>query len=167
MDKLLVLIVTLSLLHYSTSASSQDVGNQPKNSLYYEVGGVGFAPISLNYERQFILGERTSLSIGGGISFTKYIQVFSTIWINEFQLFVPLQVNLLFGKSRSKFEIGFGMPFAIDTEDFPLVPGVFVFRLGYRFQPSERGLFFRASINPSIIVYIPTLMGSIGVGFSF
>ena len=167
MDKLLVFALTLSLLHYCTTASSQDISNQPKNSLYFEVGGVGFAPISLNYERQFILGDKTSLSIGGGISFTKYIQVGGTIWINEVQLFVPIQLNLLLGKNRSKFEIGYGMPFAIQKEGFPLFPAVYVLRLGYRFQPYEHGLFFRASINPSIVVYLPTLMGSIGVGYSF
>jgi len=64
-------------------------------------------------------------------------------------------------------EIGYGMPFAIKEDKFGISSELYVLRLGYRYQSYKRGLFIRASVNPSIIAIVPAIMGSIGIGYSF
>ena len=150
----------------SIVAFSQN-NTQPKNTLYYELGGSGFGPVSLNYERMIPLGNSVLLAPGAGISFTKYIQVGGTFWINEVQVFIPVQVNFLFGRNNHHFVAGYGMPIGIKDNKFGVTASIFVLRLGYRYQSKRSGFMFGASINPSIVVAAPTLMGGLSVGYAF
>jgi len=138
-----------------------------RNVIYYELGGTGFGPFSLNYERNISLNEKVIFAPGLGASLTKYIHVGGTNFINDYQLFIPLQANFLFGKKNHRFETGFGMPIAIKNDEFGIVGHIYVLRFGYRYQHKQSGFLFRASINPSVIVFVPTIMGGLSVGYTF
>ena len=158
---LLIILITISFVTFSQS------NTQPKNALYYEFGGTGFGPVSLNYERLIPLGNSVLLAPGAGISFTKYIQVGGTFWINEIQVFIPVQVNFLFGKNNHHFVAGYGMPLGIKNEKLGVTASTYVMRLGYRYQSKHSGFMFGANINPSIVVHSLMLMGGLSVGYAF
>ena len=141
--------------------------NINRNVIYYELGGTGFGPVSVNYERDFLLNEKVVFAPGAGISLTRYINEGGTYNIQEHQIFFPIQVNFLFGKKNHRFEAGYGMPLAVKKDRFGIVGSVYVLRLGYRYQNRKSGFLFRASINPSVIVFTPTIMGGLSVGYVF
>ncbi len=160
--------VVIILVITSSYTKGQDLANNPRNVVYYELGGVGFSFYSINYERILAKGEITSLSIGCGLSLLTNQSTVNHVGFNGNQLKLPIQINLLFGRKEHKFEFGYGMPIGIEKPEFGLEAGFYVFRLGYRYQSHKRGLFFRASINPSLIAMaIPWAMGGLGIGYTF
>ena len=164
MSKRKFILIILSLLCFQLT--SQDIF-KAKNTIYYEIGGTGYGLVSINYDRLFNLSEKIKFTFGLGFSITNSINVGGTESIGKNQFFIPLQGNFLFGKQRNKFEFGFGMPLAIDSEKFGIVSNIYVLRLGYRFQPAKKGIMLRASLNPSIIAIIPQIMGALAIGYIF
>jgi hypothetical protein len=158
------ILIILSLL--CLNVTGQNI-KTAKNTIYYEIGGTGFGFFSINYDRLFNLSETINFTTGFGFSITNNINVGGTESIGNNQFFIPLQGNFLFGKQRNKFEFGFGMPLAIDSEKFGIVTPIYVLRIGYRFQPAKNGLMFRASLNPSIIAIAPCIIGALAVGYIF
>lgn len=158
---LLFVFSTISLLSFSQN------NTQSKNNLYYEIGGTGFGPFSINYERIIPLGKSVLFAPGAGISFTRYIQVGGTFWINEYQVFIPVQINFLFGKKSHHFVAGYGMPLGIKDDKLGVTASMYVLRLGYRYQAKQSGFILGISINPAIVVNSPILMGALSVGYSF
>ena len=157
----ILLIVTISINIFGQENKID------KNVIYYELGGTGFGPFSINYERDFSLNEKVVFAAGAGVSLTKYIHVGGTNYIKDYQLFIPIQINFLFGKKNHQFEIGYGMPIALKNDEFGIVGNIYVLRFGYRYQHKQSGLLFRASINPSVIVYVPSIMGGLSIGYTF
>jgi len=155
------------LIIISKDSICQDIGHQPKNSLYYELGGTGFSFYSVNYERIISKGKIVSLSIGCGLSLLTNQSTETHVGFNGNQLKIPVQANLLFGRREHKFEFGYGMPFGLSKPEFGIEGGFYVLRLGYRYQSSKNGLFLRASINPSFVAIIPFPMGGFGLGYTF
>ncbi len=137
------------------------------NVIYYELGGTGIGPFSINYERNILLNDKVIFAPGAGVSLTKYIHVGGTKYIEDYQLFIPIQVNFLFGKKNNRFEIGYGMPIAVKDDEFGIVGNIYVLRFGYRYQHRHSGLLFRASINPAVIVNVPIIMGGFSIGYTF
>ena len=139
----------------------------PRNSVYYELGGTGWSEISLNYERILPLSEKVKFAPGIGFATSHLSYVGGTVSIKNAQLFMPVQLNFLFGKSRHLFELGYGMPLAFKDKAFGLVGNIYALRLGYRFQPLKKGLLFRISFTPGFASIIPVPMGGISLGYSF
>ena len=137
------------------------------NTIYYEFGGTGFGAISINYERNISINDKVIFAPGLGFSLSNFIEVGGTKLINDNQIFIPWQVNFLFGEKNHHFETGFGMPLAINDDKFGFVGNIYVLRLGYRYQSQKTGFIFRASVNPSIIAIVPSIIGGISLGYSF
>jgi hypothetical protein len=157
----------ISLLFTQISIIKAQENKQTRNGINYEFFGTSYSEISLNYERFLILNQKFDLIFGGGIGFSSYISTPKSIQLGIFQLIVPIQINLLIGSGRHKIEVGYGMPIVI-REDFPKKSTfIYVLKFGYRFQPRNSNLYLRASINPSVIVYTPKLIGGIGIGYNF
>lgn len=157
--------IFLILLFVNEANGQESFKHKDKNSLFYELGGTGYGPISIHYERKMFMGERIIFAPGVGLSFTQILHIGGTKNLNNWQLFIPWQTNFLYGKGKHYFEFGFGMPLSIDDYDFRFVGNIYVLRLGYRFL--FHSFLIRASINPTIIVYMPSIMGGIAIGYSF
>ncbi len=131
--------------------------NSKKNSVFIEGGGNGFLG-SVNYDR--ITGpifEKLKISFRIGIG--QNIVPFS--YSPTLPIAPLVELNLLFGKEKHYFETGFGVNFSSSTDDnyygfhstspkrvttlFPYE----TFRLGYRYQKPNGGLFFRAAFTPN------------------
>ena len=167
-NNILRYFVILSILINNTIVYSQTNENKiAKNIINYELGGTGVGIVSLNYERNLLINESIIFAPSVGASLSKYIHVGGTYNFYEYQIFIPIQVNMIFGKYKHHFETGFGMPFAIDKDKFKLIGGTYVLRFGYRYQKKSSGLIFRASINPLLMVFMPTIYAGISVGYAF
>jgi hypothetical protein len=136
---LLILVLTIS-----TKVISQQDSNKlftKRNSLYIELGGnAGY--YSINYD--IIFYQRGSFQCG-------WRNGFSLLPIINLPIFIPLEVNTLFGKSKHHFECGLGYTPAIfigETED--KYRDIILVRLGYRYQKPDGGFLFRIGFTPGI-----------------
>lgn len=131
------------------------------SSLFLEVGGsAGLG--SINYERS--LGQKNQIEVKWRAGFSYYRIDKNT----GHSLIFPLLGEILVGKETHFLECGIGQTLTINTQGnfFLLTPVV----LGYRFQPKEKKLFFRAAYTP-IISYLLDFQyqnwGGLSIGYRF
>lgn len=156
--------LTLIVIFIVSNSFSQN--NLHKNSVYYELYGTGLGFVSIHYERQFPISDKLIFAPGIGFSLTKTVHVGGTKNWGDQQIFIPVEVNFLIGKNDHKFELGYGMPFALRDKEFGFVSNIYLLRFGYRYQ-AKNGFMLRASVNPGVQVIIPVLWAGLGIGFSF
>ena len=115
-------------------------GTIRKHSLFLEIGGNGVF-YSINYDALFLLSTNFGFSVRAGFSIAPPFLTGS-----DWGLTIPAEFNVLLGKTKNFFEFGVGSTlirsFAGRNTEFPLVG-----RLGYRYQKTDGGLFFRIGIN--------------------
>ena len=148
-----------------------------RNSIYLELMGLG-GLYSLNYD----LRVTPKISLRAGISvwgFKELDLLFFQMDDFKFRSF-PIMVNYLLGIRSSRLELGLGiMPTYISTggasffyllnTDEPTKVTIFpiVGTIGYRYQPEEGGLMFRAGLNPYLASGQPGIIIGISTGVSF
>ncbi|QNR25164.1 hypothetical protein [Croceimicrobium hydrocarbonivorans] len=123
-----------------------------KNSIYLEF--LGSAPLlyNLSYDRLWTSEGKLRFSTAIGLQYIFDTEIDGAL---KSDFSISPQVNLLYGKKHN-LEIGIGaaLPFGPNDIVFPL-------RIGYRFQKSEGGFFFKAAFTP---IYFP---GSNSLGMLF
>lgn len=149
---ILLFFVVKNLIIFAQINNKETPQKIKKNSVFVELGGNGFIG-SVNYDR--ITGPiipiiKMSLRLGLG----------PNIIPRAYYPIVPLvETNLLFGKNKHYFELGFGLNFytekvttysrTMQRTDIYWGPYKTI-RLGYRFQKSNGGVFFRGGLTPII-----------------
>jgi|SRR5690242_17387907 len=120
------------------------ITDRPPQALYIGLGGS--APIlSFNYDRRF-KNKVNGLGFTGGVGFwgVSGVSIFS----------IPVSLNYLFGKDSHFLEIAGGTTFLTAQSDLfsdnSSSGSVFIFHInvGYRYQPTKGGFFFRGGISP-------------------
>lgn len=169
-------ITTLNPGELSAPAKSEKSGLH-RSSIYLELLGQG-GLYSLNYD----LKVSPKISLRAGISVWGFKSIdFIFFQMNEFKFrSFPIMVNYLPGKRSSRLELGLGiMPTYISTgggsvfylihSDEPTKETIFplVGNIGYRYQPEDGGIMFRAGLTPSLSSGGPGLSFGISIGFSF
>lgn len=155
------------LLLIAVAASTTAVYSQAAKSVYAELGGPGIA--SVNFDTRFTNqqgGFGARAGIGG---FT-----LGTLGSNVTTIFVPVGLNYLIGgESSHYFELGAGVTPVIASSSIASSSSKFNSTFGwgsfgYRYQPLEKGVTFRASINPLIAkgAFWP-FYGGISFGYKF
>ena len=129
----------------SKGKSESIITDRPPQAVYFQIGGS--APIlSVNYDRRF------SKKVNG-FGFAAGLGFFGVSGSSIFS--VPVSLNYLIGKDSHFMELAAGGTFvSTTTSDFfsngtnhgSAVLGHF--NLGYRYQPSNGGFFFRGGISP-------------------
>ena len=151
MKKLLLPI----LLLFAIQLSAQ------KPAVFLELGGSGGVG-SLNFERSFLTREKVDLKWRAGFSLFRIDRNTGT------SLIFPILAEVLVGEGPHYFEAGIGQTFTVTTEAsfFLLMPAV----AGYRYQPPDKRIFFRASYTP-IISYLLDFQyqnwGGLSIGYQF
>ncbi|GAB3167256.1 hypothetical protein [Telluribacter humicola] len=149
------------LLAVGTSAAIAQ--EQPRNNLYFELGGNGLFS-SINYERQ--LTTTPGLQVRAGVGFYSEKGLYLT---------VPVGINYLFplNDKRSFVDAGLGATWAIDegrlsTKDrastesfFNIIPSV-----GYR-RHAANNLMWRISVGPVINNTAFTPWAGVSIGKRF
>jgi hypothetical protein len=165
------------LMVCSVSYGQTDSSKTSRNNAYLELLGNG-GVYSINYER--IVVENFALRLG--FSAFKSGTLFGEG--NNSVVTVPVLGNFLFGKKKSKFELGAG--FLVGRKKFTSslrpedntnssiidLTGI----IGYRYQPSKAGFMFRAGLTPFYAfkagddAYPSSglfLSGGVSIGYSF
>ena len=152
-------IAALPAQDSSTLVKPDTLPKTGKNIVYMELLGSGFL-YSINYERVLWTKEKKAVTARIGLS---QRGSFYSKKLNE--LFAPVALSFLYGKNKSKLELGAGLlahsnkngstreEIKEHGESFPLSPPFEVFPIaiiGYRFQPKTKGIVFRASFTPIV-----------------
>jgi len=167
-------LLLFGLMTCCLSYGQRDSSKTSRNNAYLELLGNG-GIYSINYER--IVVENFALRIGFAIfkSRTLFGEGNNSI------LTVPVLGNFLFGKKKSKFEVGAGFLFGRKkftsssspndntTSSIIDLTGV----IGYRHQPSTGGFMFRVGLTPFYALKSPYpsdglfLSAGLSIGYSF
>lgn len=115
-----------------------------KNSFFLEIGGNGGIG-SINYEHLWLQKGNSSFTWRVGFSMAPIDKN------NGTGLVFPLMMNWMTGKGAHKFELGVGQGVTITTKGHFFM--LTTTKMGYRFQPSDKNLFFGISYTP-LLSYI-------------
>jgi hypothetical protein len=121
-----------------------------KNTVFLEVGGNG--PLySINYDR--ILIKKTNWKLAGRIGFMYFNDNRGLLENSENkQSSIPIELSFLKGKSNHNLELGLGItPLSkgyLDKAGKDYTRVATSGRIGYRYQKSNGGLFFKAGFTP-------------------
>lgn len=157
----------------SLGAKAQQTSETPNRSIFLELLGASNI-LGINYDTRFKPNSPWGYRIGLGYTYSKQYNIFSGS--NSLQgSDIPLEINYLLGKKRSKLDIGLGLNLGYYTEKYDtwnikqtgVVDGIphfereyageaqhslwgyfFFGNIGYRYQPTH-GFQFRAGLSPS------------------
>lgn len=137
----------------------------PTKAVYVEAFGAS-TMFGVNYDSRFKYNWGWGYRVGLSYAYSSH----ESFWMSGSTngISVPLEINYLFGKRRSKFEVGAGVSLGYYKENYDYIEfthedgsyakttpksrnsfGYFVFfDIGYRFQPIK-GFDFRVGITPS------------------
>ncbi len=152
----LMLVLAFSMLSATSYAeadaaakeSADDEAEHSRNAAYVELGGPGIF-YSLNYERFF--GD--SWSVRWGLSGVSFVEDGTSDAMTVFV--VPITGQYLFFEGSHHLELGGGIHTGFvhsdlnefdESELFGLI--TIVGSIGYRYQPIDGGLVFRATFSP-------------------
>ncbi|MBQ7422872.1 MAG: hypothetical protein IJV27_12140 [Prevotella sp.] len=136
----------------------------PTKAVYAEAFGAS-TMVGVNYDSRFKGNKGWGYRVGLSYAYSRH-----TFFLSDTikGVAVPLEINYLFGKRKSKFELGAGVSLGYYKENYDYIEfthedgiyakttpksrksfGYFVFfDIGYRFQPIK-GFDFRVGITPS------------------
>ncbi len=135
------------------------------HAAFIELGGPGLA-LTANYDTRFgNHRDKWGFRIGAGYYNT------GANWVAT----VPFQVNYLYGKKDSFFEIGFGTTFVRSEGstngtvfEFDNITGfIGTATFGYRYQQEHGGINFRINFVPILYDDGLTAAGGVSVGYTF
>ena len=150
----------------NTTLANVNVDKKIKNTVYFELFGNG-GIYSVNYDR------RLSNQIWGRIGASYFPVAYEGLAT------FPVGVSYLFGKHSKFFELGLGttlfsagsddLLFDLDENGGKQFSAGISATVGYRFQPPQEDLFFKAALIPAYIPVSSTFGVSAGlsVGYSF
>ena len=164
------LIITLLILLFQNTFSQSDTETKAKNIVFAEVAGAGGFG-SVNYERELIKKSKFKFSLRGGLGMyhTKdYEMKFNP------DLLIPCTMFLYYGE---KHHLDFGIGETVSSivyfnyEEMDKKRNYHLhtnFSLGYRYQKSTGGIFFKISYTPFLeFNETYTHWGSASIGYGF
>lgn len=149
------IIFTLFCVFAVSAVSAQNYQQVvKKNTLFLELGGNG-GYYSINYDR--IVLDKQNWKLAGRIGAMIYREELNYLESNhQLTSAVPLELSYLRGKGNHLLELGLGLTPVYQnyvnpeesrvSEQLMLATG----RIGYRYQRSEGGLFFKAGFTPML-----------------
>lgn len=131
---------------------------------------------SFNYDMRLERGKQDGIGFRSGFSYFYVGGVGSNINTNINAIFIPLEMNYLFGKKRSSLVIGFGTTLAFisgeinynryNIREKAVGFGNVFGNIGYRYQPIGKGFFGQFNLYPNYGTSIGIYPGlSFGYGF--
>ena len=171
-----ITLAFLTCLMVAAPASSQDAAPEPeaRNALYFELGGNALL-YSLNYERRL----RDAVSARAGFMFLAVEGTDNDTGqsADAKVALIPLMINGLLGDGAGRLELGIGPIFGLASGSVSDVEGTQVdfsglgfagvtSTIGYRDQPSDGGIIFRAGLVP-FYSGEPQLWGGLSLGYAF
>ena len=176
MRRITLSFLTCLLLAAPAAAQDGAPASEPeaRNALYFELGGNALL-YSLNYERRV----RDALSARAGLMFLSLEGTDSdsgeSADVNV--ALIPLMINGLLGDGAGRLELGIGPIFGLAGGSVTDVEGTEVdfsgvglagvtSTIGYRYQPPDGGIIFRAGLVP-FYSGKPQLWAGLSLGYAF
>jgi hypothetical protein len=142
MKRIKYLLTGLCLIFLISNGIAQEL-LIPKNSFYLELLGNG-GLYSINYERN--ITSNTCIRIG--FATWKVTDIMSKTYMGRMTT-VPVLASYYTGLKKSHFEIGGGFLFGKENMYNGTNPILnLTLFIGYRYQPQNRGIIFRAGFTP-------------------
>jgi len=136
-----ILFVIFTSTQTSFSQGNKDTTQIKRNSLYIEIGG-NTGSYSINYD--LIICHKNNFKLTGRVGF-------SILPTNTCPTVFPIELNGLYGKTKQYFEYGIGYsPIIYLGKNKEKSSDLILARLGYRYQKTDGGLFFRIGFTPII-----------------
>ena len=162
LSKLLLSIFVIFIIQ-NVQAQSEEKVKQAKNTVYLELFGSAGAVYNITYDRILISRDQNSLSAALGI---QYFPLGVTEEGDHSIYSISPQINYFTGKIH-RFELGLGLAYDFNEESFAIP-----FRIGYRYQKNEGGMFYKVGFTPvytNVSIWNKTILpsGGIAVGWSF
>jgi hypothetical protein len=164
MKKIIVLIAVLLSCLNLPLASQPLEQEYSHHAMYMEIGGQGVL-YTLNYDYRF------AKFFAARVGFTHYTIpnfFFSDLTVTAF----PIMGEFLVGGKEHFFEIGLGIMPTIGESSFHFFSSsksavVGTANIGYRYQPSDEGLLFRASLPIFVTSTGVGAWGGVSFGYAF
>jgi hypothetical protein len=156
--------IALIFLFFALANSQAQTIDKAKNIISLDFGiliipGGTALGIGLNYERML----NDNISIRGGINIGVLAAGVSGDAFANTGIGIPVTVNFM-TNNKNKFEVGIGGGPRFGLYDYvnkvDLLPAV---KLGYRYQPDEKGMIYRFGLDFPANFYLSTL----GLGYHF
>jgi hypothetical protein len=157
--------ILLYLFLITINCHSQSFDNIAKNIIYIDIGvflsrSIGTVGIGLNYERMI----STNVSVRAGVNFGMFGVYAGNDGFAGNGVSFPVTINYL-TNNKNKFEVGIGggPHFEIGSTSnckMRFLPAV---RLGYRYQPDEKGTIFKIGAEVPANFYLSFA----GTGYHF
>ncbi|HEY5124085.1 MAG TPA: hypothetical protein VIK14_10150 [Ignavibacteria bacterium] len=156
--------IAIIFLFFALANSQAQTIDKAKNIISLDFGiimfpGAAAVGIGLNYERML----NDNISIRGGINIGIMAAGNSGDAVASSGIGIPVTINYM-TSSKNKFEIGLGGGPRFDLSDnynkIRLLPAV---KLGYRYQPDEKGMIYRVGLDFPANLYLST----VGIGYHF
>ena len=170
MKQLLSIILCLSFtLLMNNNCFAQDSTYELKglHTVYTEIYGNAFEGYTIGYDYALKLREKHKLSFKCGFGFVPQ----SDKIFNFFDLPIATEISYLYGKEHH-LELGVGVTcnanFWSSKGGFYRADWLTPFRIGYRFQKDDGGLFLKAAATPFIwwnLSFMPWF--GVGLGYTF
>jgi hypothetical protein len=159
-------LAVITLLGILILASPVHAQNDPvaKNAFYFELGGNGIF-YSINYDRIILP------SLSARVGFASFTIPLTSPAISTTTF--PILLNYLVGSGNSRFELGAGIVFvAFSGGEFDFIrasasTAALTGVVGYRYQPVDGGLVFRAGFTPFIVGHAGIVSGGVSLGYAF
>ena len=181
MKKILSIVFCLSfiILQKNNCFSQDSIDNHDENkqtnkqtqhTIYTEfLGNSGL--YSLGYDYTLKLKEENKLSFSCGFS---YIPDFRSVGPKEHTFVISPQISYLNGKIHH-LELGVGFTYESSHYDNNITSNWAIpFRIGYRYQQENGGLFFKAAYTPALLKRFLTedywfmpFWGGVAIGYTF
>tara|TARA_B100000809_G_scaffold62197_1_gene58976 strand:+ start:1835 stop:2341 length:507 start_codon:yes stop_codon:yes gene_type:complete len=168
MKQFIILIILVFVIHHVFSQT--EIADRSKNIVFAEVAGAGGFG-SVNYEREIIQKGHLKFSLRGGLGLyhiTDFEMKFNP------DLIIPLTMFFYYGK-KHHIDVGFGQTISsMVYMDFKELEKKRSYHLhsnlsvGYRYQKSSGGFFFKLSYSPLLQfnqIYEHWGAASFGYGF--
>ena len=176
---LLTLILILTLAEVNIFGQNFN----KRNTVYGELLGTSGSILSIHYDRIFYESNKLYFDLTAGFGY------FPSINNSDSILGIPVSLNLITGKNNHHFELGVGLTYnsGLFKEEIKIGNEIIssnsliaiynTYRIGYKYQKPDGGLFIRANVTPFIriktIKEIPSMTVSkffpnigLGIGYS-
>ena len=153
--KRLALLITIILLILINTGSVYGQNFKKKNAIYAELLGTSGSAFNFNYDRVILEFDKMYFDVTTGFGYFPSVNNSNPI------IGVPISINLTTGTNNHHFEFGIGItynsgilqeiiytPSYSESNSFKAIYSNF--RIGYKYQKPESGLFLRIGLTPLV-----------------
>ncbi|WP_051617596.1 hypothetical protein [Prevotella sp. HUN102] len=148
-------IAAIALLALGSTTAFGQVDSKLNKSIYGELGGASNG-IGVNYDARFKEGSQWGYRVGFGFGYSKTSFLFG-VGTSTRVYSVPLEINYLAGKKKSRFEVGAGVNVGLYNDHF----------IGFEIVPDEEHHGYNVRLTPYISENSVSAVAFVNIGYRY